>query len=76
MLGFKQVPFYVVLNVKGEIVQMGTKKHIDFDILPGMIPDVLEVTVNEKKEGRLGMSSPTSATDEVFQAFQVDDLDF
>lgn len=76
MLGFKQVPFYVVVNVKGEIVQMGSKKHIDFDNLPGMVPDVFEVIVDEKKEGRLGMASPTSVTDQVFQTFQIDDLDF
>lgn len=76
MLGFKQVPFYVVVNVKGEIVQMGSKKQIDFDNLPGMVPDVLEVIVDEKKEGQLGMASPTSVTDEVFQTFQIDDLDF
>ena len=37
ILGFKQVPFYVVLDKEGDIVQMGSKKHIDFDNLPGMV---------------------------------------
>ena len=73
MLGFKQVPFYVVLNGKGEIVQMGSKKHIDFDNLPGM---VLRPPSNKLPVERLGMASPTAATDEVFQTFQIDDLDF
>jgi thiol-disulfide isomerase/thioredoxin len=36
ILGFRQVPFYVVLNEEGEIVQTGSEKHIDFDKLPGM----------------------------------------
>lgn len=36
ILGFKQVPFYVVVDDKGEIVQMGSKKQIDFDNIPGM----------------------------------------
>ena len=70
VLGFKQVPFYVVLNGNGEIVQMGSKKHIDFDNLPGMVLRPVDV----KKEGRL-VASPT-ATNEVYQTFQIDDLDF
>ena len=37
VLGFGRVPFYVVLNEYGDIVQMGSKKHIDFDSLPGMV---------------------------------------
>ncbi|GFH46930.1 hypothetical protein CTEN210_03404 [Chaetoceros tenuissimus] len=36
-LGFNQVPFYVVLNEKGEIVQKGSKKNIDFDEVPGIV---------------------------------------
>ena len=70
VLGFKQVPFYVVLNGNGEIVQMGSKKHIDFDNLPGMVLRPVDV----KKEGRF-VASPT-ATNEVYQTFQIDDLDF
>lgn len=36
-LGFNQVPFYVVLNEHGEIVQKGSKKNIDFDEIPGIV---------------------------------------
>eukprot|EP00985_Skeletonema_marinoi_P025320 scaffold18506_cov60-Skeletonema_marinoi.AAC.1 len=31
-----KVPFYVVLDENGEIIQMGSKKQIDFDNIPGM----------------------------------------
>eukprot|EP00571_Detonula_confervacea_P014711 CAMPEP_0172298464 /NCGR_PEP_ID=MMETSP1058-20130122/1112_1 /TAXON_ID=83371 /ORGANISM="Detonula confervacea, Strain CCMP 353" /LENGTH=171 /DNA_ID=CAMNT_0013007739 /DNA_START=57 /DNA_END=572 /DNA_ORIENTATION=- len=65
ILGFKQVPFYVVLNEEGEIVQMGSKKYIDFDNLPGMVYPKVEEEKNEfaeeKKEGG---------------AFEILDLDF
>ena len=50
ILGFKQVPFYVVLNDEGEIVQMGSKKYIDFDNLPGMEQPEEVVTSEEKKD--------------------------
>ena len=39
VLGFKSVPFYVVLNEEGEIVQMGGKKQIDFNNIPGMMKE-------------------------------------
>ena len=39
VLGFKTVPFYVVLNEEGDIVQMGGKKQIDFDNIPGMVKE-------------------------------------
>ena len=62
ILGFRQVPFYVVLNDEGEIVQMGSKKHVDFDNLPGMTkPEKEESDGEEKKEGG---------------AFEILDLDF
>jgi len=35
-LGFNQVPFYVILNENGEIVQKGNKRQIDFDNIPGI----------------------------------------
>ena len=60
LLGFKQVPFYVVLNEEGDIVQMGSKKKIDFDNLPGMEP--LKVAEEETKEEN--------------GAFEILDLDF
>mmetsp|Transcript_11620 Transcript_11620/g.16709 ORF Transcript_11620/g.16709 Transcript_11620/m.16709 type:complete len:165 (-) Transcript_11620:72-566(-) len=36
-LGFQQVPFYVILNDRGEIVQKGSKKQIDLDNVPGRV---------------------------------------
>ena len=50
ILGFKQVPFYVVLDDKGEIVQMGSKKQIDFDNLPGMEKPVVEEGTNNRSD--------------------------
>ena len=36
MLGFKSVPFYVVLNESGEITQLGNDKVVNFDDVPGV----------------------------------------
>jgi hypothetical protein len=63
VLGFGRVPFYVVLNECGDIVQMGSKKHIDFDNLPGMIQPKEDDSPEEKKDDDDG-------------AFQIFDLDF
>ena len=49
ILGFRQVPFYVVLNKEGDIVQMGSKKQIDFENLPGM--KLPEKKVEEERGG-------------------------
>ena len=68
ILGFKQVPFYVVLNEEGDIVQMGSKKYIDFDNLPGMIQPKAE------EEGKHG--SVEEEKKEESSAFEILDLDF
>ena len=60
ILGFKQVPFYVVLNANGDIVQMGSKKQIDFDNLPGMEKPKVEEEERKEEGG----------------AFEILDLDF
>ena len=62
VLGFAQVPFYVVLNEDGEIVQKGSKKHIDFDNLPGM---------TEQKGDESNLHA-----EEIDGAFEILDLDF
>ena len=50
-LGMKQVPFYVVLNENGEIVQKGSKKQVDFESIPGIIkPKVVEEEKTEYAE--------------------------
>lgn len=36
-LGFKSVPFYVVLDEDGTITQKGNQKAIDFDEVPGVV---------------------------------------
>mmetsp|Transcript_8066 Transcript_8066/g.11569 ORF Transcript_8066/g.11569 Transcript_8066/m.11569 type:complete len:191 (+) Transcript_8066:55-627(+) len=36
VLGFASVPFYVVVNEDGEIVQKGNSKQIDFEAIPGI----------------------------------------
>ena len=41
-IGLKQVPFYVVLNENGEIVQKGSKKQVDFESIPGVIKPIVE----------------------------------
>ena len=64
ILGFKQVPFYVVLNDEGEIVQMGSKKYIDFDNLPGMEQPEEVIAGEEKKD------------DDDGEGFAILDLDF
>ena len=48
ILGFKQVPFYVVLNKDGDIVQMGTKKDIDFEEIPGIVQQKAQVQGEER----------------------------
>jgi len=59
LLGFAQVPFYVVLNEEGRIVAKGGKKRIDFEGLPellGVVPplvmieEVEEIVVPEQKK--------------------------
>jgi hypothetical protein len=36
-LGFKSVPFYVVLDEEGTITQKGNQKAIDFEEVPGVV---------------------------------------
>jgi len=69
ILGFKSVPFYVVLNDQGEIEQMGGSKKIDFDTVPGRI--IVEEKENEKTDN----NQPQQDLETVF-ALALDDLDF
>ena len=69
-LGFKSVPFYVVLNKEGEIEQMGGTKHIDFERIPGKV----EFEVN--KENDRPEDSPMEKECAVERVFVLDDLDF
>ena len=51
ILGFRQVPFYVVLNEQGEIVQKGSKKQVDFETIPGIVRPVEESPNLDREEG-------------------------
>jgi hypothetical protein len=51
VLGFKSVPFYVVLDESGSIQQKGNQTMIDFDEVPGVVrPPPPTVFQEEKKE--------------------------
>ena len=72
VLGFKSVPFYVVLNDQGEIEQLGGSKNIDFETVPGM--ERLEA---EKENFCLdNPSKDVSQEQELDRVFVVDELDF
>eukprot|EP00554_Chaetoceros_debilis_P011085 CAMPEP_0194108800 /NCGR_PEP_ID=MMETSP0150-20130528/8444_1 /TAXON_ID=122233 /ORGANISM="Chaetoceros debilis, Strain MM31A-1" /LENGTH=174 /DNA_ID=CAMNT_0038797601 /DNA_START=27 /DNA_END=547 /DNA_ORIENTATION=+ len=64
-LGFNQVPFYIVLNEQGEIVQKGSKKDIDFDAIPGIERPIVEVEIVEE----------TKEMEETFEAIPKPELE-
>eukprot|EP00555_Chaetoceros_dichaeta_P006960 CAMPEP_0198255928 /NCGR_PEP_ID=MMETSP1447-20131203/5946_1 /TAXON_ID=420782 /ORGANISM="Chaetoceros dichaeta, Strain CCMP1751" /LENGTH=182 /DNA_ID=CAMNT_0043942429 /DNA_START=109 /DNA_END=657 /DNA_ORIENTATION=- len=61
-LGFRQVPFYVVLNEEGEVVQKGGKREIDFEAVPGVIREEKEeerkCDVDSGESGVVGAVGP------------------
>lgn len=49
LLGFKQVPFYVVLDEEGNIHQSGGGKQVDFDDVPGIVrPEIPTVSPTKR----------------------------
>lgn len=68
-LGFKSVPFYVILNSEGGIEQMGGSKKIDFDAVPGKL--VLE----QDKENSRPEETPLKLEPDN-RVFVIDELDF
>ena len=51
VLGFKQVPFYVVMDENGEITQSGSGRQVDFDEVPGVVrPEPEESESSESDE--------------------------
>jgi hypothetical protein len=42
LLGFKQVPFYVVMDEYGSITQSGSGRQVDFDEVPGVVRPELD----------------------------------
>lgn len=47
-LGFKSVPFYVVLDEGGNITQKGNHNAIDFDLVPGVVRPEPELVLEEE----------------------------
>lgn len=41
VLGFKRVPFYVMINSQGQITQLGNK--VDWEQVPGILPEAVPV---------------------------------
>lgn len=89
ILGFKSVPFYVVLDESGSITQLGNQRAIDFDEVPGVKRPEPEPTPvyhhEEKKEDDLGADfaldfsnkqPPAPAAAQADRVFVLDDLDF
>ena len=82
IFGFKTVPFYVVVDDKGEIHQLGNEKSVDFDDVPGVVRPEVEVMTQrfdslhfeaEKKEDDVNVPS---APLQIERVFNMDDLDF
>ena len=72
ILGFKMVPFYVMLNENGEMVQMGNK--VDFEQVPGL--QVLDEKENEVESGYVDVKKEDASTPSEERVFVLDDLDF
>ena len=75
ILGFRSVPFYVVLNDQGEIVQLGNKIDWDHDsiMMMMMIPSSGATTCgNGDKENEDFVQVPKQED----RVFELDDLDF
>lgn len=75
-LGFNQVPFYVVLNEHGDIVQKGSKKDIDFEAIPGIIRPKEEDPVKQQENEKDMLPSVDAVTVQMERVFCMDDFDF
>lgn len=51
LLGFKQVPFYVVMDEHGSITQSGSGRQVDFDEVPGVVPPESESQSLSESDG-------------------------
>ena len=50
LLNFQTVPFYVVVNSQGQIVQQGGKRDMDWERIPGVIASEQAEVKEERKE--------------------------
>jgi hypothetical protein len=80
LLGFKSVPFYVVLNESGDITQLGNEKTVDFESVPGVVRNDDSFSFEEENysenlpaQQSMGGKAPQGQVDRVFV---MDDLDF
>jgi hypothetical protein len=77
-LGFRQVPFYVVLNEKGQIEQKGSSKQVDLTNIPGMIVPMVvveqEVSPSRKHIAvSASTNSPINVSMSITREFCMDD---
>jgi hypothetical protein len=59
LLGFKQVPFYVVMDENGSITQSGSGRHVDFVEVPGVVRPEPEPEIEQ-----IDRSSPVEILDD------------
>jgi thiol-disulfide isomerase/thioredoxin len=84
LLGFKSVPFYVVLNECGDITQLGNEKTVDFEAVPGVVrKDNSFLFDGEEEKENYSENLPVLQSKggkaqqvQVHRVFVMDDLDF
>lgn len=82
LLGFRQVPFYVVVDTHGEITQMGSSRTVDFDQLQNLVVDHREndtenmVHVVKDSKECLSNERPELGNIQTERVFIIEDLDF
>jgi len=74
LLGFKQVPFYVVMDENGSITQSGNGRQVDFEEVPGVVRPQPEFESNSPVEI---LDQNTNLEDDFSFDFELDfELDF
>ena len=74
LLGFKSVPFYVILNEDGEITQKGSSKTVDFDAVPGVVrPESDKENQNAEARPTSNESSPRIEAPAMERVFALDE---
>jgi hypothetical protein len=84
ILGFKSVPFYVILDESGSIKQLGNQNAIDFEDMPGVVrQEPVQNYEEEKKEDfeldfqlSVSISNQQPKVVQEDRVFILDDLDF
>mmetsp|Transcript_16744 Transcript_16744/g.34407 ORF Transcript_16744/g.34407 Transcript_16744/m.34407 type:complete len:159 (+) Transcript_16744:313-789(+) len=57
LLGFQQVPFYVVMDEHGAITQSGSGRQVDFDEVPGVVRPESDSSVDNVSESDVDSDS-------------------